>query len=154
MKISEIAEYVANNYPDFCTSQSCKVIKGCREEWYEENLIEPLLNFYIHEKMDLCECGRPEDTYEVIRRYLHIRKSWSEKSLSYDEVVNSYKVNLHIDDNNSIHYGLLQFLMYVLDSYGFTEHGGGIGGCWLTEDGERLLTVLDAWHDSGEYGNE
>lgn len=65
MKLSEIAEYVANNYPDFCTSQSCKVIKGCREEWYEENLIEPLLNFYIHEKMDLCECGRPEDTYEV-----------------------------------------------------------------------------------------
>ena len=131
MKLSEIAEYVANNYPDCCMSQNCDVIKGCREKWYEESLIEPLLNFYIHEKM-----------------------GWSEKSLSYDEVVNSYKVNLHIDYNNSIHYGLLQFLMYVLDSYGFTEHGGGIGGCWLTEDGERLLAVLDAWHDSGEYVNE
>ena len=49
---------------------------------------------------------------------------------------------------------MIKCMKYVLDSYGFTEHGGGIGGCWLTEDGERLLTVLDAWHDSGEYGNE
>lgn len=32
-----------------------------------------------------------------------------------------------------------------------TEHGSGIGGCWLTEDGERLLTVLDAWYESGGY---
>lgn len=80
MKISEIAEYVANNYPDFCTSQSCKVIKGCREEWYEENLIEPLLNFYIHEKMDLCECGRPEDTYEVIRSIFILENRGAKKA--------------------------------------------------------------------------
>lgn len=50
MKLSEIAEYVVNDYPGFCMSQNCRVIKGCREEWYEESLIKPLLDFYIHEK--------------------------------------------------------------------------------------------------------
>ena len=56
-----------------------------------------------------------------------------------------------MDYDDSIQYGMLQFLAYVLDSYGFTTHGSGIGGCWLTEDGERLLTVLDAWYESGGY---
>ena len=68
---------------------------------------------------------------------------------SYDLVKESYNVNLHMDYDDSIQYGMLQFLAYVLDDYGFTEHGSGIGGCWLTEDGERLLTVLDAWYESG-----
>lgn len=41
--------------------------------------------------------------------------------------------------------GLLQFMAYILDDRGFTEHGSSIGGCWLTEKGEMFLTVLDAW---------
>lgn len=52
--------------------------------------------------------------------------------------------------SDSMNYGMLQLLAYVLDSYGFTEHGSSVGGCWLTKDGERLLTVLDAWHDLEE----
>ena len=35
------------------------------------------------------------------------------------------------------------------DSMKFVKEN--IGGCWLTEDGERLLTVLDAWYESGGY---
>lgn len=147
MKLSEIAEYVVDNYPNCYMAYNNEVIKGCREEWYEESLIKPLLNFYMHEKIMLCECGSPEDTYEVIRRYLHIRKAHFRDNLSYDLVKESYNVNLHMDYSDSIQYGMLLFLMYVLDDYGFTEHGGGIGGCWLTEDGERLLTVLDEWHE-------
>ena len=149
MKLSEIAEYVVDDYPGFCMSQNCEVIRECREKWYEKSLIKPLLDFYMHEKMGLCGCGSPEDTYEVIRRYLHIRKARFRDDLSYDLVKESYNVNLHMDYDDSIQYGMLQFLAYVLDDYGFTEHGSGIGGCWLTEDGERLLTVLDAWYESG-----
>lgn len=154
MKLSEIAEYIVDNYSDCCMAYNNEVIKGCREEWYEEILIEPLLDFYMYEKMGLCGCGSPEDTYEVIRRYLHIRKARFRDDLSYDLVKESYNVNLHMDYDDSIQYGMLQFLAYVLDSYGFTTHGGGIGGCWLTEDGERLLTVLDAWYESGGCVNE
>lgn len=109
------------------------------------------MDYYTFEVLHLCGCGSPEDTYEVIRRYLHIRKARFRDDLSYDLVKESYNVNLHMDYDDSIQYGMLQFLAYVLDSYGFTTHGGGIGGCWLTEDGERLLTVLDAWYESGGY---
>ena len=147
MKLSEIAEYVVNNNPGCCMAYNHEVNKGCREDWYEEYLIDPLVSFYIHEKMNLCGCGIPEDTYEVIRQYLHVRKNRFEENLSYEDVKEKYKIDLHIDCDDFIQYGILQFLAYVLDSYGFTTHGGGIGGCWLTEDGERFLTVLDAWRN-------
>ena len=45
-------------------------------------------------------------------------------------------------------------MMYVLDHNGFTEHGNSIGGCWITDKGRRLLTVLDAWHDSENNKSE
>ena len=148
MRLSEIAEYVLDNNPDCCLKN--KVIKGCREQSYEESLINLLLDFYMIEKMDMCGCDVPEDTYEAIRRYLHIRKSCFAENLSWEDVIKRYGTDLHIDYNDSMNYGMLQFLAYILDSYGFTEHGSSIGGCWLTKDGERLLTVLDAWHDSEE----
>ena len=45
-------------------------------------------------------------------------------------------------------------MMYVLDYKGFTEHGGSIGGCWLTDKGRRLLTVLDAWNNVNSNEDE
>lgn len=148
MRLSEIAEYVVDNNPDCCVKN--EVIRGCRTESYEESLIEPLLNFYMYEKMDLCGCGIPENTYEAIRRYLRIRKSCFEENLSWEDVTERYRTNLHIDYDDSMNYGILQFLAYILDSYGFTEHGSSVGGCWLTREGEKLLVVLDAWHDLEE----
>lgn len=142
MKLSEIVKHIVTYHPD----SELKYYTNDKDV-DEELLIEPLLDFYIHDQMGLCNCGNPEDTYEVIRRYLHVREEWRKESLfTYDDVVKSYEANLHIDCKDTIHYGLLQFLMYILDNNNFTEHGSGIGGCWLTEDGERLLTVLDAWH--------
>lgn len=103
MRLSEIAEYVVDNNPDCCVKN--EVIRGCRTESYEESLIEPLLNFYMYEKMDLCGCGIPENTYEAIRRYLHIRKSCFEENLSWEDVTERYRTNLHIDYDDSMNYG-------------------------------------------------
>ncbi len=33
---------------------------------------------------------------------------------------------------------------YMADALGWTEHGGSIGGAWLTEDGEQALANLRA----------
>lgn len=74
--------------------------------------------------------------------------------LEYDGVLQRYKEDLHIDDNDSLQSGLLQFMMYILDHKGFTEHGGSIGGCWLTDKGRRLLTVLDAWNNINSNEDE
>ena len=70
MKLSEIAEYIADNYPESNIAYNNDVIKGCREEWYEESCIDPLLDFYMHEELGLCGCGNPESTYAV--SYTHL----------------------------------------------------------------------------------
>ena len=36
MRLSEIAEFVVEKYPDCCMAVNNVVNKGCREEWYEE----------------------------------------------------------------------------------------------------------------------
>jgi hypothetical protein len=33
---------------------------------------------------------------------------------------------------------------YLCDALGWTEHGGGVGGAWLTDEGERALSNLRA----------
>ena len=145
MKLSEIAERIIKYRPDRCIRHN--VIKDCREDWYEKSLIDPLMEYWMHEDLGLCGCGCPEDTYEVIRKFLHIRQDWQEDKITYKEVYNRYKNDLHMDGESNDQFGLLQFMMYVLDSNGFTAHGGSIMGCWLTEKGEMLLTTLDAWHE-------
>lgn len=145
MRLSEIAQHVVECDPCGYMHLSNEYIKDCKEDWYEESLIRPLMDYYMYEKLHLCGCGSPEDTYEVIRRYLHIRKDWRDNSVPYEKVIERYKTDLGIDADNNMHYGILQFLMYVLDDNGFTEHGSSVGGCWLTKNGEMLLAVLDAW---------
>ena len=148
MKLSEIAEHIVKYHPDCCMSINNEITIGCREDWYEQYLIKILMDYYMYEYMDLCVCGIPEYTYEAIRNYLRIRKDFhSCEDISKFNTAHRYLENLHIDKDDDYQYGMLQFMMYILDSYGFTEHGSGIGGCWLTEDGERLLTVLDAWYE-------
>lgn len=34
------------------------------------------------------------------------------------------------------------FLLYLLDAWGLTQHGGSVYGSWLTPDGERLRVAL------------
>ena len=147
MRLSEIAEYIVEHNPDCNMVYNHEVDKGCRYEWYEEYLIEPLMDYYMFERLALCKCGIPEETYEVIRLYLQIRKDWCTDKIEYNGVVHRYLTDLHIDDADELQSGILQFMMYILDDKGFTTHGGSIGGCWLTDDGERLLTVLNAWHE-------
>lgn len=154
MRLSEIAEFIVEHNQDCCMYYNNNVVKGCREDWYEESLIEPLMDYYMYEELNLCGCGIPEDTYEIIRRYLHIREDYYTDKIEYKDVLERYKTDLHIEDDDSLQAGLLQFMMYVLDHNGFTEHGSSIGGCWLTDKGRRLLTILDAWHDSENNKSE
>ena len=147
MKLSEIAEKIVKHHPDCCIAENHEVINGCREDWYEKSLINLLMNYWMYEDLGLCGCGYPGCTCEVIRKYLHIRQDKQQDKLTYTEVANRYKSELHINDYDLDQFGLLQFMMYILDLNGFTEHGSNITSCWLTEKGEMLLTTLDAWHE-------
>lgn len=138
---SEIAEHLIKKYPD----ADIDVYHGYREDWYEEYLIDYLMDFFSFDILGLCGCGSQEDTQFVIWRYLTIRKRYFDERLSWNQVQELYKSELNIDTDNEMHYGLLQFLMYVLDDKGITAHGSGIGGAWLTRLGEMYLDVLNAW---------
>ena len=154
MRLSEIAEFVVEKYRDCCMAVNNVVSKGCREEWYEEYLIDPLMDFFLFELLDMCGCGCPENTHAWIRKILTIRSEWQDKKISYEEIKNRYKNDLDLDDSNNNHYGALQFILYILDAYGIVEHGSSIGGCWLTDLGKMYLTVLNAWHDREENNKD
>lgn len=150
MRLSEIAEFVVENYPESCMAENKVVNKGCREDWYEESLIDELMSFFSFDVMYMCSCGCPEDTYEIIRKILNIRNDWSTDKIKFDEIKKRYMEDLHIDANDSLHYGVLQFILYMLDEKEILEHGSSIGGCWITDLGKMYLTVLNAWHDREE----
>ena len=150
MKLSEIAEYIIEKYPDSCIASNNEIIKGNREDWCEESLINPLMDFFSFEWMDMCGCGVPEDTHEIIRKILIIRKDRFEKDIKYEKIQERYKDELHLNTKDSLQYGALQFILYILDARQIVEHGSSIGGCWLTELGEMYLAVLNAWHDREE----
>lgn len=38
--------------------------------------------------------------------------------------------------------GVEYFVLYLFDHWGLTEHGGGVGGCWLTDKGQAVLDAL------------
>ena len=150
MRLSEIAEFVVEKYPDCCMASNNVVKKGCREDWYEEYLIDELMDFFSYEIMDMCGCGCPELTYELIRRVLNIRADKHNDKITYEETTRRYKDDLDLDDSNDNQSGALQFILYMLDSKEIVEHGSSIGGCWLTKLGDMYLTVLNAWHEREE----
>lgn len=147
MTLNEIAKKIlsidSNNVTD--PEYLKELVENYPEE--EELLIKPLMDYFMYEKLDLCGCGSPEDSYEAIRRYLHVRKDAYDDTFPYNEVYDRYMSDLHINCFDELQYGILQFLMYILDSCGFTEHGCSVSRCWLTESGEMLMIVLDAWHE-------
>lgn len=147
MRLREISEWIVKNNPDCCMAKNHEVAYGCREEWYEESLIDSLMDYWMYEDLGLCGCGCPEYTFEVIRKFLHIRQDWQRDKITYRDAYNRYKNDLHVDDKDEDQFGLLRFMMYILDKHGFIEHGSSITGCWLTEKGEMLLTTLDAWNE-------
>lgn len=146
MKIYEIVEYVIKTYPD-CMMAKDDTIVNDNNKYYGDMFVDDLLNFYFHEKIKLCGCGSPEDTYECIRQLLTIRQGSMTDKLNYQDEIVNYKTALNINIEDDMQNGLLQFMMYILDDCGILQHGNNIGGCWLTEEGEMLLTILNRWHE-------
>ena len=57
MKLSEIAEYVVKHNRDCTMAINRAIVNNCREDWYEKSLIEPLMDYYMYEELNLCGCG-------------------------------------------------------------------------------------------------
>jgi hypothetical protein len=87
------------------------------------------------EDMNFCGCGIPDHVQAYVRRILAAMGERSEsgwQTNNVDAVVRS--------DSDAI----LYFVLYTLDAMGLTEHGGGVGGSWLTDAGKKMLADLAA----------
>jgi hypothetical protein len=73
-----------------------------------------------------CGCGCPEEACEILRRLLDAHPLHSKRDI--DEIVSPT---------------LMYFILYTLDHFDLTEHGGGVGGAWLSAKGSAVLAALN-----------
>jgi hypothetical protein len=82
-----------------------------------------------------CGCGNPDETLKFVLTALDYcaldeldeRKGFLQEKLGVE----------YVSDN-----GLVQLLFYVLNDKGYTQHGGGINGSWLTDAGKVFRALL------------
>lgn len=139
-----VKDYVIKNYPDSCAAYN--IPNGV----CEESELEEILKFFAYDILDLCGCGIPEHTWEVIRRVLHAQNIFHSDRIDYTDLKAIYKDSLNLNLDQSIDHGVVQFCLYILDSKGLLEHGGSVGGSWLTELGKMYLSMLTIWYDELE----
>lgn len=90
-----------------------------------ENLAE--LRWY--EELKFCGCGCPEEVQQYIASILRAHKERSDSSWA--------KNNIREAINKPEMAEL--FILYTLDAMDLLEHGGSVGGSWLTKKGEQMM---------------
>lgn len=75
-----------------------------------------------------CGCGAPESAAERLRDLLAMHPLYE----------NRERLKVLVPDD-----GLEYLLLYMLDHFDLTEHGGSVGGAWLSEKGKAVLEALN-----------
>ena len=122
--LETIRNYIVKKYPESCFALN------------KETEHEDCIGFFYYEKLKWCGCGRPEDALEAVRKLLKCHEN-------FDDREERFKQNFGEGVKSVYDNELLLCLAYTLDAAGLTEHGGGIGGAWLTDEGEMLLWLLE-----------
>jgi hypothetical protein len=78
---------------------------------------------------NLCQCGQPETIVRIIHGAL----------IAHSEPGPHFEGG---PDARLMADPLTMFVLYAVDAWGLTDHGGGIGGAWLSDDGIRLRDAL------------
>lgn len=111
---------------------------------------EKLRDFYYN-RLKFCGCGRPQDTMEFIRGFLNSIYDKFSKELSYYEQQDNLKHVFEFENKDkeltNTQYGVYQFIANYLDEIGILEHGGSIGGAWLSSEGKQLRDWLNSVED-------
>lgn len=75
-----------------------------------------------------CGCGNPEEGYRLVRQVLLLCPLYDHRP-EFEELIPDTGVEM--------------IVLGLLDNLGLIEHGGGIGGSWLTSKGEAALKALN-----------
>lgn len=83
--------------------------------------------------LGMCGCGTPEEAYNFLREVLRVcdRRDRTKEWVSAEAVV-SKMIAAHPDLTAHI-------LMHFLTDKEVIEHGGSVGGSWLTKTGEEIV---------------
>lgn len=100
-------------------------------------------DFTLLEQLPICGCGRPGLVLDHYRHLLHLT-DWGVNRES--DGPPGFEALLGLAGGNET---LLYLSAYVLDHIKATEHGGGVGGAWITDKGKRLLEILDRYEATG-----
>jgi DNA-binding PadR family transcriptional regulator len=88
--------------------------------------------------LKFCGCGDPGAVYDLIRDLLGlIAEKWADDGHDHWREV-SQKITDLIGGGTGTYYAVL----YWLDGSGLIEHGGSVGGSWLTEKGKHYLSLM------------
>lgn len=75
-----------------------------------------------------CGCGSPQDACRALLNLLRLHPLYEH----YDEL------EAFLPDD-----GVQYLMLYTLDHFELTEHGGNVGGAWLTNKGKAVLVALE-----------
>ena len=99
---------------------------------------------WLYGALGICGCGIPDDVLTWVAELLRLVDRKFERGIPDDEFTlrcRAVEDHFHeICSQATAEYAI----WYWLDSRGLLEHGGGIGGSWLTEYGRHVLTVIEA----------
>lgn len=120
----DIKKYIIHKYPNSGLN-TCEDI----------DILSELKEFFLYRHIGICGCGCPEDTIDIIIKYLKLLciKDMGKRKKSMKDIFGCE----YVDEDP-----LLQFLAYIMDNKNLTDHGSNINWCWLTTLGEMFLYVF------------
>jgi len=155
-KLAKYMKFIIKTYPKGCASYNwlnyyADILNDKRfpEDYEFDNIIEECLNEFDSD-IGLCGCGIPEETNEVLRTTLNIQSSnctWKERQKQFSDICNA-------DMDNENYSGLIQFVLYILNDKDILEHGGSVGGSWLSEKGKVYLDLLNLQKEMNENNKD
>lgn len=94
--------------------------------------------------ISLCSCGRPEDVQDLLVNALRCIECFGNDLDAKNERQHLFSMerieNLILQNPNIA----AEFVMQFLDDRGLLEHGGSVGGSWLSERGKQVVELADA----------
>lgn len=99
-----------------------------------EEKFNEIFDYFTWYLLGICGCGCADESIKCVRNYINIVKINHEKS--FDEGKEQLKEIFGVYDVCSD--PVLQFMSYVLDDKGLTNHGSNISGAWITNLGKIL----------------
>jgi hypothetical protein len=97
----------------------------------------------FYDDLKVCGCGNPEEVYALVRDLLALAPFYQHPA----EVAE--RIGVSAEDYASGGLGAYYMVLHALDAADLIEHGGGIGGSWLTHKGTRYLELMKRheWED-------